>query len=183
MSHLRAVLATVATLSLATAELHAQSANASTAPPGFRGEFLGQFESSMSKFIALAKAMPPDKYAWSPGQGVMSVARVYGHVARYNFYYPADAMGIAAPAGIGLDSLEGMTSKAALVAMLERSGAHVRSSVTAMTDEQLAKPTTLYGRSVPQWAVLFQLLAHMNEHLGQSIAYARSNNIVPPWSQ
>ena len=23
---------------------------------------------------------------------------------------------------------------------------------------------------------------HMGEHLGQSIAYARVNNIVPPWS-
>jgi uncharacterized damage-inducible protein DinB len=52
-----------------------------------------------------------------------------------------------------------------------------------MSDEQLAKSTTLYGRTVPQWAVLFQLVAHMNEHLGQSIAYARSNGVVPPWSQ
>lgn len=178
MSHLRALLATTAALALQTTSLGAQST-----PPGFRGEFLGQFESSMSKFIALAKAMPADKYTWSPGQGVMPVARVYGHVARYNFYYPASAMGIASPPGIGLDSLEAMTNKAALVAMLERSGAHVKSSVTAMTDDQLAKPTTLYGRNVPQWAVLFQLLAHMNEHLGQSIAYARSNGVVPPWSQ
>ena len=42
--------------------------------------------------------------------------------------------------------------------------------------------TSLYGRSVPQWAVLVQLVAHMNEHLGQSIAYARSNGVTPPWS-
>ena len=178
MSHLRALLATTAAFALHTTSIGAQST-----PPGFRGEFLGQFESSMSKFIALAKAMPADKYTWSPAQGVMPVARVYGHVARYNFYYPASAMGIASPPGIGLDSLEAMTNKASLVALLERSGAHVKSSVTAMTDEQLAKPTTLYGRNVPQWAVLFQLLAHMNEHLGQSIAYARSNGVVPPWSQ
>ncbi|HEX6053660.1 MAG TPA: DinB family protein [Gemmatimonadaceae bacterium] len=183
LRQLRAVLATTVLFALSSAALQAQSAGQSAPPPGFRGEFLGQFESSMSKFIALAKAMPPDKYTWSPGQGVMSVARVYGHVARYNFYYPADAMGIAAPANIGLDSLEAMTNKAAIVAMLERSNAHVRSAVTAMTDDQLAKSTTLYGRTVSQWAVLFQLLAHMNEHLGQSIAYARSNGVVPPWSQ
>jgi hypothetical protein len=31
--------------------------------------------------------------------------------------------------------------------------------------------------------VLLQLVAHMNEHLGQSIAYARMNGIVPPWSR
>jgi hypothetical protein len=31
--------------------------------------------------------------------------------------------------------------------------------------------------------VLLQLLAHMNEHLGQSTAYARMNGVTPPWSQ
>ena len=45
-----------------------------------------------------------------------------------------------------------------------------------------ASQTRLYGRDVQRWAVLFQLLAHMNEHLGQSIAYARMNGVVPPWS-
>jgi uncharacterized damage-inducible protein DinB len=113
----------------------------------------------------------------------MTVARVYGHVARYNYYYPASAMSIAAPTGIGLDSLEQMTRKAEIVALLEASNTHVRTSVGKLSEEQLAKPTTLYGRTVPQWAVLLQLVAHMNEHLGQSIAYARSNGVVPPWSQ
>jgi len=32
-------------------------------------------------------------------------------------------------------------------------------------------------------AVLLQLLAHTNEHLGQSIAGAGMNGVVPPWSQ
>ena len=92
-------------------------------------------------------------------------------------------MGVAAPTSLGLDSLEQMTRKAEVVALLEGSAAHVRAAVGKMSDEQLAKPTTLYGRTVPQWAVLLQLVAHMNEHLGQSIAYARSNGVVPPWSQ
>ena len=183
MSRLRTLIATTAILAFAPGKAGAQTASAAASPPSFRQEFLGQFESSMRKFIALAKAMPAEKYTWSPGQGVMTVARVYGHVARYNYYYPASSMGIASPAGVGLDSLEQMTNKDAIVAILERSGAHVRNSVTAMSDERLAKPTTLYGRTVPQWAVLFQLIAHMNEHLGQSIAYARSNGVVPPWSQ
>ena len=177
------LLAAAVLASVLPAGLNAQAAGASATPPGFRGEILGQFEGSMSKFVALARAMPPEKYTWSPGEGVMTVARVYGHVARYNYYYPASALGITAPAGLGLDTLERMTNKASIVALLEQSGAHVRNAVTGMSDEQLAKPTTLYGRRVPQWAVLLQLVAHMNEHLGQSIAYARSNNVVPPWSQ
>ncbi len=52
-----------------------------------------------------------------------------------------------------------------------------------MTAEDLAEGTQLYGRDVAKWAVLVQLLAHMNEHVGQSIAYARMNGVVPPWSR
>jgi uncharacterized damage-inducible protein DinB len=155
----------------------------SGAPGNARGEFLGQFESSMQKFIALDEAMPATKYSWSPGPGVMTVARVYGHVARYNYMYPATSMGIAAPQGIGLDSLENMTDKTQLVALLKRSNEHVRQQVSRLTDAQLAEGTKLYGRDVQKWAVLLQLVAHMNEHLGQSIAYARMNGVVPPWSQ
>ncbi len=153
-------------------------------PPGFRAEFLGQFNNSMSRFIALAQAMPEDRVSWSPGEGVMPVARVYAHVARYNYYYPATSLGVPAPGGEDAEGVEQTTTaKADVVEFLRRSREHVRQTVQGMTDEQLAAPTRLYGRDVPQWAVLLQLLAHMNEHLGQSIAYARMNGIVPPWSQ
>jgi uncharacterized damage-inducible protein DinB len=52
-----------------------------------------------------------------------------------------------------------------------------------MSEADLTRMTTLYGRDVPGWAVLFQLLSHMNEHVGQSVAYARMNDVVPPWSR
>jgi uncharacterized damage-inducible protein DinB len=178
----RAALAAAILLTAGAADARAQQ-GAQAMPAGFREEFLGQFNSSMEKFVALAQAMPADKFRWSPGAGVMPAAQVYAHVARYNYYYPTSAMGVAAPAGLGLDTLERMTDKAQIVALLRQSGEFVRQAARAMPAEQLARQTRLYGRDVQQWAVLFQLLAHMNEHLGQSIAYARMNGVVPPWSQ
>jgi uncharacterized damage-inducible protein DinB len=175
------VAALVLSLSMAGA-MHAQTGNPG-APAKVREEFLNHFEESMRKFIALAEAMPANKFTWSPGTGVMSVGRVYGHVARYNYMYPATSMGIATPAGVGLDTLENMTDKTQIVALLKRSTEHVRTNVTRLSDSDLARGTKLYGRDVQQWAVLMQLVAHMNEHLGQSIAYARMNAVVPPWSQ
>ncbi len=164
--------------------LAAAPATAQSAPPGFRDEFLRQFNNSMQKFVELAEAMPEDRYGWSPGEGVMPVARVYVHVARYNYYYPATSLSVPAPAGQDAEGVEqSTTAKADVVALLRSSREHVRQLVRGMTDEQLAAPTRLYGRDVPQWAVLLQLVAHMNEHLGQSIAYARMNGVVPPWSQ
>ena len=152
-------------------------------PAAAKQEFLGQFQTSMSKFIALAEAIPADKYAWSPGQGVMTVAHVYAHVAHYNYAYPAENMGVALPPGIGLDTLERVRDKAQVVAMLKSSAAFVTKSMAAKSDADLAATTELYGRKVPQWSVLLQLVSHMNEHLGQSIAYARMNGVVPPWSR
>ena len=165
--------------------LAAAPAAAQSAPPaGFRDEFLRQFNNSMYKFIELAEAMPEDRFGWSPGEGVMPVARVYAHVARYNYYYPATSLGVPAPGGEDADAIEeSTTAKADVVALLRRSREHVLTTVRGMTDEQLAAPTRLYDRDVQRWAVLLQLLAHMNEHLGQSSAYARMNGVVPPWSQ
>lgn len=176
-SHLRPVLfAALALLLPATAAtVEAQQ--------DFREEFLRQFDSSMSRFEALAQAMPESAYGWSPGEGVMSVARVYGHVARYNYGYPEQALGVAVPAGLDLQAMEELTSKEELVALLRQSAEHVRGVVAQGSAADWAAPTRLYGRDVPRWSVLLQLLAHMNEHLGQSIAYARMNDVVPPWSQ
>ncbi len=148
-----------------------------------RTEFLEHFNTSMEKLIALAEAMPAERYDWKPQKDAMPVGQVYGHIARYNYNYPATSLGVALPAGLGLDTLEAMRNKAQLVQLLRRSADHVRKLVTDMPADQIEAGTTLYGRNVPKWAVLLQLVAHMNEHLGQSIAYARSNNVVPPWSR
>ncbi len=153
------------------------------APTPSRDELLMHFNGSMEKFIALAKAMPADRYAWRPDTGVMSVAHVYAHVAHYNYAYPSGNMNVPVPAGLALDTLERVSDKAQIVALLEQSAAYVRTSIGAMSDADLSRLTRLYGRDVPRWAVALQLVAHMNEHLGQSIAYARMNRIAPPWSQ
>lgn len=159
------------------------TAAAQAPPPNFREEFLRQFDWSMSRFVRLAEAMPAERFAWSPGEGVMPVARVYAHVTRYNYYYPSCCLEVAAPEGRDGAATEEVAEKDAVVALLRASGEHVRSTLAAMSDEELAAPTVLYRREVPRWSVLLQLLAHMNEHLGQSIAYARMNGVVPPWSQ
>lgn len=157
-------------------------AQAPTAHP-VRDELMGQFESSMNKVIALADAMPAESYGWKPSADAMVVGHVYAHIAHYNFMYPGNSMGIAPPGTIKLDTLEAMRNKSQIVALLRQSAEHVRRSISAMPAADLEQSTTLYGRTIPKWAVMLQLVAHMNEHLGQSIAYARSNNIVPPWSR
>ena len=93
-------LATAVTLLLVPSSARAQDT------PDFRAEFKGQFEASARKFVALSEAMPAETYAWSPMEGVMTVARVYRHVARYNYMYPHLNLGIDPPKGVDYRTLE-----------------------------------------------------------------------------
>jgi uncharacterized damage-inducible protein DinB len=162
MQHVRRTLVWTMAASMISATALAQDTRAA-----LRSELLGHFNESMGKVIALAEAMPPGQFNWRPEKDAMPVGQVYAHIARYNYYYTQSSLGVALPAGVRLDTLEAMRDKAQIVQLLRRSAEHAK----------------LYGRTVPRWAVVLQLVAHMNEHLGQSIAYARSNSVVPPWSR
>ena len=176
-----AILATAAIVAAAAAFPPAPARAQDT--PDFRAEFTGQFEASAQKLVALARAMPAGSYSWQPMEGVASVARAYMHIARYNYMYPHQNLGIAPPDGMEYRTLEeAVTEKDEVVEILAASMDHVRGAVKGMSDADLAAPVELYGRQVASWAVLLQLITHMNEHLGQEIAYARMNGVVPPWS-
>lgn len=152
--------------------------------PDFREEIGRQFEASARKLVALAQAMPAETYGWRPMEGVATVAHVYMHIARYNYMYPEESMGIASPMGAQEYGRweDGVTEKDEVVRILSASMDHVRELIRTLPDDDLMSATELYGRRVAKSAVLLQLVAHMNEHLGQSIAYARMNRVVPPWS-
>ena len=148
-----------------------------------RDDLLGHFGRSSFKMESLSQAMPAELYGWAPQEGLMTVATVYAHIARYNFMYLEENLGIPAPEGIDWQNLESLTDKDAIVSALELSVEHVNEKVGAMTTGQLTSMTELYGRQVHGFSVLTQLVAHMNEHVGQAVAYARMNDIAPPWSR
>lgn len=178
-------LALVLTLPFSSGVLHGQQVGNLRGQGGseIRDEMMRHFGASMGKIIALAEAMPAETYTWSPGEGVMEVGHVYMHIARYNYLYPTQNLGMALPAGVIMENMEAVRDKEEILAALERSRDWVLESVGSMTPGELTRTTQLYGREVPGWAVLVQLVSHMSEHLGQSIAYARMNGIVPPWSR
>lgn len=157
---------------------------AGQAPGDFMTEFDGQFGASARKLVALAEAMPESTYDWSPGDGVASVARVFMHIARYNYMYPHENLGRETPVPPAEYRRweDEVTEKDEVVAILRASMAYVRTVADDLDAAALDRETMLYGRDVGAWAVMLQLVTHMNEHLGQSIAYARMNGVVPPWS-
>ena len=178
------VLALVAVATAVPASAQAEPPKAASAPlaSGFRAEFLYQLADAEQKLVSLAEAIPPEKYTWRPTEGVRSVSETLLHVARANFTFPT-FLGIQPPAGIDRQGLEkSTTEKSKVVEVLKQSFEHARQAGLKTPDADLDKPVKMFGRDVTVRAVLFTLALHQHEHLGQCIAYARSNGVVPPWT-
>jgi uncharacterized damage-inducible protein DinB len=172
-------LGALAVLSVA-ASLSGQAAPA--APPGVRGEILAQFDDAATKLLQLAEAIPQEQYAWRPGAGVRSVSQVLMHVSGGN-YFVLGMAGVPAPAGLPQDAENTVTDKTQVLEQLRRSCEHVRAAIRGMPDADLDRPATLFGQPSTKRNVLLVTATHAHEHLGQLIAYARSNGVVPPWSR
>ncbi len=153
-----------------------------TDPITVRDEILDHFQRSSRKISELARVMPAEEFSWAPAEGVMEVGEVYMHIAHYNFMYLDQNLGIAPPNGFDYADIETIRDKDKVREIHEMSVRHVMDQVGALSEASLAGETELYGRRVQGWTVLLQLVSHMNEHVGQSVAYARMNGVVPPWS-
>ena len=151
-----------------------------SAPMGVRAEMLAQLDDAAGKIQQLAEAIPQEKLAWRPGTGVRSVGEVLMHVTGGNYYLPTFA-GVKAPADAPQG--ENVSDRAQAIQQVRRSFDHVRNVIRNMSDADLDKPTTMFGQQSTYRNVLFTTVTHAHEHLGQLIAYARSNGVTPPWSR
>jgi uncharacterized damage-inducible protein DinB len=148
---------------------------------GFFADFQMQMNEVEKKLTDLAEAIPAEKYSWRPAEGVRSVKEVVAHVGGANYYLPS-LIGIKPPESISMDMEKTITDKSDAINAMKVSFEHVRKSLAGMTDADLDKPAELFGNKSDVRSALFILLSHTHEHLGQLIAYARSNGVVPPWT-
>lgn len=157
---------------------------------GYRAELLADLATLEERYLGLAGAMA-GKYEWKPGEGVRSTGAVFMHVAAANLMIPS-MIGIEPPSAYAvadmraafarMQEMEKVTDRDQIRTTLQQSFAHVRHAIASVPDDQLEAPIKLFGRDSNKRGVLHLLVTHMHEHLGQSIAYARTNGVVPPWS-
>jgi len=163
---------------------HAQEKPASAGPTaGYRAEFLEDLAYYEQRYTRLAEAIPAEKYAWKPGEGVRSVGEVYAHISMAN-YGVAKALGAACPAGLDPKAIQATSNdKPKVLQGLKESFAHLRGAVLALSDADADKPQKMFNRQTTLRGALMMVDRHWGEHLGQSIAYARINGVVPPWTE
>jgi uncharacterized damage-inducible protein DinB len=150
-------------------------------PSGVRGDIRVQFDAAAEKLIQLAEAIPVENYGWRPAEGVRSVSEVLMHVAGGNYLF-SRFVGSPLAAPFGRDAETTVTDKARVVQHLKQSVEQTRSVIGGIPDGDLEKATSFFGNEMTYRGVLMALVSHEHEHLGQMIAYARSNGVTPPWS-
>lgn len=159
----------------------APQSTTSSAAYNVRQGAVAELKEAQSELVSLAQAMPPEKYTWRPGEGVRSVAEVYLHVCAANFGLTALA-GAPPKPGFHFQGYEkSTTDKAQIIDQLNQSFEFAENGIGNLSDADLLKPIKFQGYPTVGDLVL-HIVAHAHEHLGQSIAYARMNGVVPPWT-
>jgi uncharacterized damage-inducible protein DinB len=154
-----------------------------TPTAGARLEFLDEVSYYEQRFERLAEAVPAEKYTWRPGEGVRSIGEVYMHIAVAN-YNIARALGTPPPAGFDAKALMASSGdKAKVTQALKDSFTHFRSVILLIKDSDMDNAQKMFGHQTTVRGAFILITGHFGEHLGQSIAYARQNGIVPPWTE
>jgi uncharacterized damage-inducible protein DinB len=161
---------------LTTAPLYAQL-------EGLWQGFDGEWGHVTRQLIALAEATPAEKFAWRPAPGVRSTSEVYMHIAVANFYL-LSVTGPKMPEDMKPDQMEKtVTAKADVIDWLKRSLDAVKTARASLKPGDLDRSVKIFGRDAHVDGMYLRIIVHANEHMGQLIAYARMNGIVPPWSK
>jgi uncharacterized damage-inducible protein DinB len=161
----------------------APSAPAAAQPTGVQAALVNDVGNLSDKFVGLARVMA-GKYDWRPGPGVRSVGDVFNLIVNENKMLTGllSGSGGAMPGGGGSQAAP-ITDAAEMQEALRASYAGLRQAIAGLPQSDLSSNVRLFGRETTKQGAAFMLLMDQHEHLGQSIAYARTNGVVPPWSK
>ena len=156
-------------------------------PAALRTEYLADMKEVEGKIVSLAEAFAADKYSWRPVGGGRSVSEVLMHVASEHYVDLPASVGAKPPADLNLGTdggeilgnLAKVTDKAEVIRHLKAAFAYQKSVLDAA---DLSSGRTFGKRNTISY-LFTAFVADQHEHLGQLIAYARMNRVVPPWSK
>jgi uncharacterized damage-inducible protein DinB len=181
-----------AALLLGAAVLPARAEPAASIPP-FARAIDAEIQNVEDPFVAIAEAMPEDRFGYSPEslklpgsdfKGVRTFAAQVRHVAADNFAIWAPIAGKPEPPNLQApNGPPEMTSRAEILKFLRDSFAFSHEAARNLTSENALQLVEFRGRRVTQLSLVVLALTHVNDHYGQLVEYARMCGVVPPGSR
>lgn len=164
----------------------AQSSESAMPLTAANDKMLSMYE---QEFVAVAKAMPADKYDFTPAslnipgakyQGVRTFAGEVKHVTQANYYFYGAVGGMKPTTDVkGIGALK---TKDEIVAALEASFAFGHKALANLTDANQEDPLDIDGLKTKGTVAAFAV-AHGFDHYGQMVEYLRMNGVTPPGSK
>jgi len=184
------VLSLALLMSIAVQNAAAKPSQQAAAPPedktapsyDMKAQAILDMQTMQQKFTTLAEAIPAEKYSYRVAPGVRSINELFLHVAAAGFNFPT-LMGAAPFPGFDGKGFEkSTTDKAKIIDWLNKSFTYAIAATQSMSNADFAKLLPKLGPGANEGDVIYLMVVHAHEHLGQAIANARANGIVPPWT-
>ena len=177
--NMKSCLSAVAAFALTT--LLVAPAYAAASPAQVYGKLLSSQEADL---VAVAEAMPADKYNFAPTSGDFKGVRTFGqqltHIAQAQYFF-FTAFGTKPT--IDPKSLDKLTGKEEIVKALKDSYVFAQQATQTMTPANAFEEISERDGTNTRATITAFSLAHTNDHYGQMIEYLRMNGIVPPGSR
>jgi uncharacterized damage-inducible protein DinB len=155
--------------------LYAQSSPAASPNAGpAAGEYAKHFAALSKLSIAVAQAMPSEKYAFRPHPDSMTFGELMSHIATTNYQFCAGLKDTNAP---GLPS---PTERDPIIKFLSDSFDYCSAIIPNLTEEQMNQAHNSPDGRLPGREVLLAMYVHVAHHRGQAEIYLRDNAIKPP---
>ena len=181
-----AVIAAGVMLAVAAPYARAQDVISKEAAAELKASFIRDLDVMRGKFVGLAEAFPQDKYTWRPMEGVRSVSEVLMLAAFEGYsFIPTSFGGKAADLGSREEAakLRTLSDKTQVLDHLNKGFAHAKKELEALDPSAMTGKRKVMGMDLSASQAALGVGGDLHEHLGQLIAYARTNHIVPPWSK
>ena len=144
---------------------------------------------SEGEFMGVAKAMPADKYDFTPAslkipgakyEGVRTFAAEVKHVAQANFFFYGAVSGMKPD--MDVKAIGALKTKDEIVNALAASFAFGHKAMATLTPETEADPVDIDGLKTKGTLAAFAV-AHGYDHYGQMVEYLRMSGVTPPGSK
>ena len=150
------------------------AAGAAQAAENGAGEYARHFAPLTKLSVAVAQAMPAEKYGFRPHPESMTFAELMSHIATTNYQFCASLKDTQASATAS------PSDKDAVVKLLSDSFEYCSGIIPQLTEAQLSAVHNSPDGKLPGRDVLLAMYVHVAHHRGQAEIYLRDNGIKPP---
>jgi len=165
-----------------------QSAQKDGIPKSIAESVSGPLQFAEGNFLAVAEAMPEDKYSFIPKVGNFDGVRSFGeqvkHVACAQFAFFNEFEGKKPPDDCEKGGHDPARTKAELIKYLKDSFDYSNGVVATLTAKNaLDRVEGVYAGPNSKLGISVIAVWHITDHYGQLVEYLRLNGIVPPMTQ